>query len=60
MIRAIMDLIQGPVLMNTKSIPQWVWVVPAILLVIAVARLPYGYYTFILHAIGTIIYPGTS
>ena len=32
--------------MNTKSIPQWVWIVPAILLVIAVARLPYGYYTF--------------
>jgi hypothetical protein len=31
--------------MNTKSIPQWVWVVPGILLVIAVARLPYGYYT---------------
>jgi hypothetical protein len=31
--------------MNTKTIPQWVWIVPAILLVIAVARLPYGYYT---------------
>jgi hypothetical protein len=28
-----------------KSIPQFVWVAPAILLVIAVARLPYGYYT---------------
>ena len=32
--------------MNMKSIPQFVWVVPALLLVIAVARLPYGYYTF--------------
>ena len=29
-----------------KSIPQFVWLVPAVLLVIAVARLPYGYYTF--------------
>jgi hypothetical protein len=32
--------------MNMKSIPQLVWVVPAILLMIAVVRLPYGYYTF--------------
>jgi hypothetical protein len=29
-----------------KGIPRLVWIVPAILLVIAVARLPYGYYTF--------------
>lgn len=32
--------------MNVKSIPQFVWLLPAVLLVIAVARLPYGYYTF--------------
>jgi len=29
-----------------KSIPRIVWVVPALLLLIAVWRLPYGYYTF--------------
>ena len=29
-----------------KSMPLLVWLAPAILLVIAVARLPYGYYTF--------------
>jgi Family of unknown function (DUF6804) len=29
-----------------KSIPRVVWIVPTILLVIATARLPYGYYTF--------------
>jgi hypothetical protein len=29
-----------------KSIPRVVWLVPAIILVIATARLPYGYYTF--------------
>jgi len=29
-----------------KSIPRIVWIVPAILLVIATAKLPYGYYTF--------------
>lgn len=29
-----------------KSIPQIVWVVPALILLIAVWRLPYGYYTF--------------
>lgn len=32
--------------MNIKSIPLLVWVVPATLLAIAVAHLPYGYYTF--------------
>jgi hypothetical protein len=29
-----------------KSIPRVVWIVPIVLLVIATARLPYGYYTF--------------
>jgi hypothetical protein len=33
--------------MQLKSIPIFVWLVPALLLVIATARLPYGYYTFI-------------
>jgi hypothetical protein len=32
--------------MIMKVIPPLVWVVPTILLVIATARLPYGYYTF--------------
>jgi hypothetical protein len=29
-----------------KTIPRLVWIVPAILLVIAIMHLPYGYYTF--------------
>lgn len=29
-----------------RSIPRFVWIVPAVLLAVAVARLPYGYYTF--------------
>jgi hypothetical protein len=29
-----------------KTIPRLVWIVPAILLVVATARLPYGYYAF--------------
>jgi len=29
-----------------KSIPRVLWVVPPVVLVIATARLPYGYYTF--------------
>jgi hypothetical protein len=29
-----------------KSIPIWVWAIPVVLLVVATARLPYGYYTF--------------
>jgi hypothetical protein len=33
--------------MSMKSIPSFVWIVPAILLAIAVSRLPYGYYTFL-------------
>ena len=32
--------------MTTKSIPWWVWLIPIALLLIATARLPYGYYTF--------------
>lgn len=32
--------------MSTKSIPWYVWGVPAALLLLATARLPYGYYTF--------------
>lgn len=31
--------------LKMKSIPQIVWVVPACLLLIAIWRLPYGYYT---------------
>jgi hypothetical protein len=41
---------KGPDLMiadfKLKTIPRIVWVVPALLLLIAVWRLPYGYYTF--------------
>jgi hypothetical protein len=33
--------------MSMKSLPRLVWIVPAILLAIAVSRLPYGYYTFV-------------
>jgi hypothetical protein len=33
--------------MTMKSIPYAVWIIPAVLLVIAVSRLPYGYYTFL-------------
>ncbi|SIO56175.1 hypothetical protein SAMN05443247_08214 [Bradyrhizobium erythrophlei] len=33
--------------MQTKSLPSTLWIIPAILLVIAVWRLPYGYYTFV-------------
>jgi hypothetical protein len=32
--------------MQLKSIPMIVWLAPAVLLVIATARLPYNYYTF--------------
>jgi hypothetical protein len=32
--------------MQFKSIPWWLWLLPVALLVIATARLPYGYYTF--------------
>jgi hypothetical protein len=31
---------------GTRSIPPIVWIAPALLLLIAVCRLPYGYYTF--------------
>jgi hypothetical protein len=30
-----------------SRIPWWIWPVPIALLVIATARLPYGYYTFL-------------
>jgi FtsH-binding integral membrane protein len=33
--------------MNSQSIPWWVWLIPAVLMAIATARLPYGYYTFL-------------
>jgi hypothetical protein len=38
----------GPMTVDSrmKSIPPIVWLVPALLLLIAVWRLPYGYYTF--------------
>jgi hypothetical protein len=38
----------GPMTVDSrmKSIPPIVWFVPALLLLIAVWRLPYGYYTF--------------
>jgi hypothetical protein len=43
--------IKGPGLLTVdfriKSIPPIVWFVPALLLLIAVWRLPYGYYTLI-------------
>jgi len=32
--------------MSIKLLPRFVWIVPAILLVLAVARLTYGYCTF--------------
>ena len=31
---------------DLKSIPWWVWIIPTALLLVAMARLPYGYYTF--------------
>ena len=31
---------------NLKSIPWWVWIIPTAFLLVAMARLPYGYYTF--------------
>jgi hypothetical protein len=32
--------------LRMKSIPRLVWLVPAIVLIVATAHLPYGYYTF--------------
>jgi hypothetical protein len=32
--------------MNLKAIPWWLWLIPAAFLVVATARMPYGYYTF--------------
>ena len=38
---------QDPMTVNSrmKSIPLIVWVIPALLLLVAICRLPYGYYT---------------
>jgi hypothetical protein len=33
--------------MTGRSVPWWVWLIPAALLAFAVARLPYSYYTFL-------------
>jgi membrane protein implicated in regulation of membrane protease activity len=33
--------------MNLKTLPRFVWIIPAVLLCIALAKLPYGYYTFL-------------
>lgn len=32
--------------MQFKSIPWWLWLLPVAILLVATARLPYGYYTF--------------
>jgi hypothetical protein len=32
--------------MQFKSIPWWLWLIPVAMLLIATARMPYGYYTF--------------
>jgi hypothetical protein len=32
--------------MQTKSVAWWLWLIPIVILLIAVARVPYGYYTF--------------
>lgn len=32
---------------GVNRIPWWVWLIPAALLIMATARLPYGYYTFL-------------
>ena|SRR5271155_6210391 len=31
--------------MGVKSIPRWIWLIPVAVLLLATARLPYGYYT---------------
>jgi hypothetical protein len=33
--------------MNPKAIPWWAWLIPIVLLLIAAAPMPYGYYTFL-------------
>jgi len=33
--------------MNALTLPRFVWIIPAILLLVAVAAMPYGYYTFL-------------
>jgi hypothetical protein len=32
--------------MNLQAIPWWCWLIPVVLLLVATARMPYGYYTF--------------
>ena len=32
--------------MQFKSIPWWLWLIPVAVLLLATARMPYGYYTF--------------
>lgn len=34
-------------MIELNRLPRWVWIVPAALLLIATARLPYGYYMFL-------------
>ena len=46
MIRAMRDPDPMSVNLNMKAIPRIAWIAPALLLLIAVWRLPYGYYTF--------------
>ena len=36
----------GALKLNLRSIPSFEWIAPSILLIVAVAQLPYGYYTF--------------
>jgi hypothetical protein len=45
-IRAIRDPDPMIVNLNMKAIPRIVWIAPTLLLLIAVWRLPYAYYTF--------------
>ncbi|HZH08937.1 MAG TPA: DUF6804 family protein [Microvirga sp.] len=33
--------------MKLQTLPRFVWIIPALLLCIALAKLPYGYYTFL-------------
>ena len=46
MIRAMRDPDPMSVNLNMKAIPRIAWIAPALLLLIAIWRLPYGYYTF--------------
>jgi Family of unknown function (DUF6804) len=33
--------------MDVKAIPWWIWLIPVALLLLATARMPYGYYTLL-------------